>query len=246
MSNLKDNLLKEIHEGKVTMTPRAYFTLRIAMLIGISIAIVAVTVFIFNFIFFSIRINSDETLLFFGPRGWGAFFTFFPWPLLIADVALIALLQRLLRNFRFGYSIPILYFLAGLVLFAGMLGFALDHGTPLNERLHERRGDLPRPMRGFYEGAHKPPPRGEGICRCTILAIEGNMLILEDTRLTAQAGDATTTVRVILPADDHRATTTGLKIGDAVFVAGKEKDGVIQAFGVRKEDESRHPPVPRK
>ncbi|MFZ2555982.1 MAG: hypothetical protein WAZ27_03960 [Minisyncoccia bacterium] len=235
MNDFKDKLLKEIHDGKVAMTPRAYFTLRMAALIGVLLAIVAVTIFIFNFIFFSIRVSSEEVLLFFGPRGWGAFLAFFPWPLLIADVALIALLQRLLRNFRFGYSVPILYLVAGLIVFAGVVGFALDRGTPLNDRLHDRRGDLPRPIGGFYEGARKPPPRGEGICRCTILAIEGNMLTLEDTR------GATTTLKVILPLEDRRATTTGLKIGDVVFVAGKEKDGIIEAYGVRKEYEHDRP-----
>jgi hypothetical protein len=100
--------------------------------------------------------------------------------------------------------------------------------TPFNDSLFEGREHLPSPFRGLYEGAHHQLPPGSGICRCTILSIDGNKLTVEDTR------DATTTLTVVLPADDGRATTTGLKIGDTVFIAGHEEDGVFEAFGLRK------------
>lgn len=83
----------------------------------------------------------------------------------------------------------------------------------------------------LYGHAHRPPPPGSGICRCTILTIEGNELTVQDTR------SATTSLRVILPEDDRHATTTDLEVGDVVFIAGEEKDGVIYAFGVHREAE---------
>jgi hypothetical protein len=37
---------------------------------------------------------------------------------------------------------------------------------------------------------------------------------------------------------------TGLSVGDIVFIAGEEKDGIIQAFGVKKEGERKRGPRP--
>ncbi len=229
MNNLKDTILKEIKTGEVSMTPRLYFTAKWMALAATVLAVLVVTIFIFNFIFFSLRINDNNALLGFGSRGIGAFIRFFPWHLLALDIALIIFLQWLLRHFRFGYKIPVLYLIAALVFGAFTFGFVLDRATPFNDRMHDGRGKLPPPMRGFYEGAQKGHKRGSGLCRCTILAIEGNMLIVEDTR------SATTTLTVLLPENDRRATTTDLKVGDIVFIAGEEKDGVITAFGVRKD-----------
>lgn len=238
MTDLKDKLMKDIKAGDITMTPRLRFTLQWAGLVATSVAVLFVTVFIVNFIFFSIRLNSSETLLGFGPRGFSAFLHFFPWPLAFLDVGLVFLLQWFLRHFKFGYRIPLLYLVGGLIVGAGLVGFALDRATPFNDRMHEGRGRLPPPMRMFYDGARKPGTRGDGICRCTILSIEGNRLIVEDTR-PLDDDDATTTLTIVLPPDSRRATTTGLTVGDIVFIAGEEENGVIQAFGVKKEGEFR-------
>ena len=227
--SLKEQLLEDIRAGDVMMTPRAYFTLKLAAFTATAGGVLLVSIFIFNFIFFSIRVSGNDALLGFGPHGFEAFARFFPWHLLILDVILIVLLQWLVRHFRFGYRIPILYLVGALILAAFTFGFALDRGTPLNDRLHEGRDRLPPPLGRFYEGAHKGPMKGSGICRCTILAIEGNVLTVEDTR------EATSTLKVILPSDDRHATSTGLKVGDVVLIAGEEDDGVIRAFGVKKE-----------
>ena len=237
--NLKNRLLQDIRAGEVEMTPRIYFVLRLAGLAATALATLVVTVFLFNFIFFMLRVSGNEALLGFGPQGWRAFVWFFPWHLLIIDGLLIVLLQHLVRQFRFGYRVPILYVVAGLLALAFALGFALDRGTPLNDRLHEGRAHLPLPMRDFYEGVRRQPPQGSGICRCEILAIEGNTLIVEDVR------DSTTTLTVMLPSNSRRATTTSLAVGDIVFIAGEEEGGIIHAFGVRKETDSNEHRLPR-
>jgi hypothetical protein len=235
MNNLKDKILGEIKAGRVAMTPRTYFTLKLTAFVATAIAVIVVSIFIFNFIFFSIRINEHDALLGFGPQGLYAFLRFFPWHLLAIDIGLIILLQWVVRHFRFAYKIPVLYLLAALILAAFALGFALDRGTPFNDRLHEGREHLPRPVRGFYEGARRPPSKGSGVCRCTIIAIEGSTLIVEDTR------SATATMTILLPSDDRHATTSGLEIGDVVFIAGQEEGGIIRAFGVRREAEYPRP-----
>jgi hypothetical protein len=151
MDNLKEKILKDIRSGEVTMRPRIYFMLQIAALVLLALVVLVISVFIFNFIVFSIRINGDDAFLGFGPRGWGAFIQFFPWTLLVLDVALVALLEWLLRNFRFGNKIPALYLLGGLLALTVITGVIIDRATPFNDRMMERRHDLPPPF-GFVYG----------------------------------------------------------------------------------------------
>ena len=228
--NIKSRILADINSGKLEMRPKIYFTLKITALVLVVLAIVSISVFILNFILFSIRINSHEALLSFGPRGWEAFTHLFPWGLLIVDVLLIVLLITLVRHFKLGYKIPILHLLTVLIVLTVAAGVFLDRGTPFNDRMYERGGrGLPNPIMKMYKHAHRPLPPGGGVCLCTILAIEGNTLTVQDTR------NGTTTLTVVLPSDNKRATTTNLQVGDVVLIAGTEEGDTIQAFGVRKD-----------
>jgi hypothetical protein len=138
-------------------------------------------------------------------------------------------LEWLVREFRFGYKIPVLYLLFGIFVLTAATALAIDRGTDINDRLlvHADRNELP--FGGdFYEGARRPMP-GSGVCVCTITAIAGNMLTVDDPR-----SGTTTSLIIILPLDDPRATTSSLMVGDTIFIAGDVKEGTIQAFGVRK------------
>jgi hypothetical protein len=121
------------------------------------------------------------------------------------------------------------YLLIGLLGASAVLGFVLDRETLLNDHLldeadHHHLG----PFDTVYGHARRPLPPGEGVCLCVVRTIEGSTLTLQDTR-------GTSTITVILPPDDPRATTTGLQIGDRVFIAGDLDDGgTIRAFGLHK------------
>ncbi len=227
-TELKNKLLATIRSGEVTMKSRAYFIGRTLLTAGIAVSALLVSVFIINFISFSIRINQHEALLGFGGSGLLRFFTFFPWHLLVIDAVLLLLLQRLLRSFRRGYQTPLLYLIGGILVLSLSLGILIDLSTPLNDRAFKNRGALPPPFGKIYGGAKRLPQRGDGICRCTILEIRGSTLIVEDTR------SGTTTLTVQLPANSPRATSTRLQVGDVIFIAGEEREGVIHAFGVKK------------
>jgi hypothetical protein len=226
--SIKERILEEIRSGQVAMRPKIYFSLKIAALVVIALAVLVITIFILNFILFSIRLNHEDELLGFGPEGILTFLRFFPWLLLLADVGLVFLLETLVRQFRLGYKIPALYLLLALLGFTGVAAAVLDRGTPLNDRLYEHRFDARFPGAEVYDFARRPPPPGSGVCRCTILSIDGDTITVQDTR------EATSTLVVKLPLDDPRATSTFLEVGDTILIAGEEKDGVIQAFGVRK------------
>lgn len=150
---LKDRILREIRSGEVSMRPRAYFALKIAALVVVALAALGVSIFLFNFIAFSIRINSQDALFLMGPRGWGAFFAFFPWTLLALDALLVLALEWLVRRFSWGYKVPMLYLLAGLAVLTIGTGVLMDRATPLNDRLwHAHRG-LPPPFGDLYRSA---------------------------------------------------------------------------------------------
>jgi hypothetical protein len=226
--SIKENILESISSGKVSMRPKIFFTLQIAALALLAFAVLSISIIIVNFIFFSIRINSEDVFLGFGPRGILAFIYFFPWTLFLLDTVLIIALESLTRRFRFGNKIPVLYLLGGLLALILIAGIVIDRGTPLNDHLLIRAGEhgLPPPFGYFYLQVRRPPP-DTGFCKCTITAINGNVLTLKPPQSSA-------TIMVVLPHDDPRATTSALQVGDTVFVAGDLDDGVIRAFGVRQ------------
>ncbi len=229
---LRDKIMGQIKTERIVMRPRLYFTLQIVAVAAVAFLVLSMSIFIFNFILFSIRINSHEAFFAFGPRGIAAFFWFFPWPFLVLDIAFIALLEWLLRTFKFGYRLPILYVLGGILLVTFATGFALDRGTRFNDRIMVRaEGEhrLPPFFKELYGGARRAPH--DGICRCTITEIGVGRLVVEDHHR-----NATTTLTIILPANDARATSSNLQIGDVVFVAGDREGDVIRAFGVHKAE----------
>ncbi len=224
---LKDRILEKIATHEISMRPKLFFTLKLVALVVVAFFAVSISIFILNFMLFSIRINSHDALLGFGPRGLEAFVRFFPWPFLAVDAVLVLALQSLLRQFRFGYKTPALYLLVGLILSTVLLGFVVDRGTGFNDDVLGRadRHELMWPIGEFYEHARMPPPPGSGVCKCTVVSINGTTLTVQDTR-------STTTLTVLLPQDDPHATTTNLKVGDVVFIAGDIKGDVLYAFGL--------------
>jgi len=149
-NNLKDRILREIRSGDVSMRPRAYFVLQVIALIVVALATLVVSIFIFNFIVFSIRINHTDALFLMGPRAWGTFFAFFPWTLLMLDVLLVLVLEWLVRRLSWGYKVPMLYLLGGLLALTIVSGIVIDRGTPLNDDLWRGNQGLPPPLRDIY------------------------------------------------------------------------------------------------
>lgn len=158
--NIKETILEKISSKEISMRPRYYYWARMFLLGAVSVGIFITSTFILNFILFNIRINSQEDLLFFGVRGWGAFLYFFPWTLLLIDAVLVLALLALLRQFSFGYKNPLLFLLLVMVALIGSVGLFIDRATGINERFmraaEERR--LPPPLHQFYGGVHHGPP----------------------------------------------------------------------------------------
>ncbi len=217
------------------MRSRGSYLLGVAALVVVSLAVLSITIFSFNFIFFSLRLNGHGSLLSAGSRGIILFLQIFPWMWLALDGILVALLEWMLRYFRFGYRVPVLYLLIGLLLVAVPLGLILDRATPFNDRIllradHHR---LPQPLGNFYQGARHRPP-GEGNCRCTIVAIGTTTMTVDDID-----PDKTIRLLVVLPLG---YATSAFSVGDVVFVAGDRTGNTIQAFHIHSLPPKASPP----
>lgn len=226
----KDQVLASIREKKIGMLPRWRFVAATGGVMILAGAIVAVSFMLITFILFSLRLNGHESLLSFGGRGISLFLMLFPWPLLILDIALIAVLHRLLQRFRFAYRTPTLYLFVLLVLGVATVGAVLDRGTPLNDRLLERadRDELPRPFGELYEGFRVPAPHNHGIYRGIIQSIGTSSITLSHDDHDLDGDEQVYTVR--LP---NQFDVSTLEPGDRVYVAGDKEEERIDAFGVR-------------
>ena len=152
--SVKDIVLRKIDAREVLMRSKKYFALRAIALIALAAFVFLMSASIFNFISFSLRLNQLGYPFAFGTRGFGLFFKFFPWGLLVLDVVFIIALEWLLRTFRFAYQIPSVYILLALVIVSGSIGFGIDRGTSINDRMlyQAQMHHLPRPWNDFYGG----------------------------------------------------------------------------------------------
>jgi hypothetical protein len=161
MGKIKEKILDKIRSDELTMRPRVYFTLKIALLIGILSLILIATVFVFMSIFLIIRMDDRIPMRGREVSDLWLFVRFFPWGLFLADVGLIALLEYLLRKFRFWYTQPVIYVFFAVFAVVISFGLFLDRGTSLNDRMMYRAREhrLPGVMNDFYRGIER---RGMG------------------------------------------------------------------------------------
>lgn len=233
--SIKDTILSKIDSKEISMRTKKYFVGKTVALIALVSAVLIVSAGLFNFIFFSIRIHSHGYLLSFGPQGFSLFLMLFPWWMLVLDAALIVILEWLIRKFRFGYKVPVLYLLLVLLGVAALLGFTTDRITPVNDRLLHRADShqLPRTINGFYEGFRRPPRPEHGVCNCVITAIDGQILS------AYEKNDPSRLFTIFVPENDQTMQT--LSLGDTIFAAGNLHDGVLYTFGIRKTTDETAP-----
>ena len=217
-----EKILEAIREKKVSMRPRTYFILRMAALLSIAIAVLIVSVFIFGFIFWSVTMSGQSLLLGFGTPGWLIFLTLFPWWLLLLDVALLILFESLMRQFSFGYRVPVLYLLIALLLGSATIGILLEDFIHVQERIGVRVQNHQIPvLSGWYDSAAHPSHSSE-VCKCLVVGIGTSTLFVTDEWDFATVTPAR---EEVMFAD--ASTTSGFKIGDQIFIIGRETGRVL-------------------
>lgn len=208
--------LVKIRAGEVRMRSKTFFALRAVTSIVLTALILVLSSMISSFVLFSLNETGHAFLLGFGGRGIVAFLLLFPWPLFSVDLALIFLLDWLLRGFSFGYRFSV------LSLFAGICGVSLLIALVINTtslhhllEMHADRGELPI-AGGLYEDTRRPHHEF-GVFRGIVGTISTSSFIMIHDDRDVDADDAS--YIVTLPNE----IPPPLSPGDHVFVFG---DGI--------------------
>lgn len=232
------DILEKIKNNELVQKPKIYFRLKLVALIVLLLVVTVVSVLLSSFILFSLNVSGHASLIHFGMTGWQAFLVFFPWELALFEIILLVLLEYLLRSFRFGYKIPILYLFLGVMALMIVSGAVVEQ-TPLHSRILERADQehLPPPLGVLYENTRRPPARDSGIFRGTIETIEDSLLIVS---LDNPRGRGTTTpVTVRIPQGQ---ALEELIVGDRVFIRGRLEEESIKAIQIKKANGHLPPP----
>lgn len=230
-NTIRDGVLRAIAEHKVAMRPAAFFTVEFILIALVSLLVLVLTVGLAGFIFFALRVNGHDSLLAFGPHGVLTFLFVFPWVLFLIDIALLLVLQTLIRRYAFGYKKPIFVVLGVLFVAGGASAFILDRETSLHDQLLERshRGGLPPPFGDAYGRARGPAPHEQGIYRGVVSDIHESGFMMTHDDLDDEQNEQA--LQVLLPKGQ---SSSAFSVGDHVYVYGTELNRVITAIGIQK------------
>jgi hypothetical protein len=218
------NVLEKINAGQIKMHPKVYFTLKVVLLAAVSVLTLIVSSILLSYIFFSMRVSGRLFLLGFGFEGVKIFLIFFPWFMLLFEIILIIVLDKLLKYFKFGYHYPFVYLAAGTLILTACTGYFIN-STPLHKRLLFQAEHRNLPVVGSFYSHLRRPPRDGGMFRGTVKSIS-------EKSFEIQTEDKEDIVKVNVY--NNRNLNNFIKIGDKVFVAGKLVNGEVRAFGIRK------------
>jgi hypothetical protein len=209
--SLKESVLEKIKANAAPMRSGSYFAGQIFILGIVAVFVLVFSVAICNFILFNLGLNGPGSFFALGIHGFFEFLEVFPWGLLILDVLCIALLEWLLRKFRFGYKSPMLYLLFGILVIVIALSLLIDCATPFNDDLlHSAdQHQLPPPFRNFIEGERQQPPPDSGIYKGTITSIGADTL-------TMNVFGTTTPLTVMVQPQDP--IFHSLQVGEVILV----------------------------
>ncbi len=228
-SGAKQSILEKIRKGDVKMRPKAYFILKIILVVFVSVCILVVSSLLMSFIMFSIGVSGKLFLLGFGWRGIVTFFALFPWGFSVIDVLLLFLFEWMLKQFRFAYHRPLIYMFLGSILLSFLAGFVIN-GFGVQDALLQQNDEHPIPVIGsLYEHVRMPSEKKD-VFQGVVSSINGNVFTIQANDYDHDADDGIR--KVVAPPDDQIGSS--LKVGDKVFVAGDEQNGTIYAYGIKQ------------
>ena len=226
IEKIKSIVLEKIKKGEVCMHSKIYFTLKVILLSVVIFLTLITSSLLLSFMIFSLRISGRLFLLGFGYTGVKVFLTLFPWLLLAVEIALLLILEKLFRFFKFGYRNPLIYIFAGSLVLTFVAGYFIN-STPLHKNMMNRAEQRRLPLLGnFYNDLRMPPPREKGFFKGTIKKMQDGEFYLQ----TDDLGDE---LKVIAPPN-IKSKKRPLRVGDKVFIGGKMEKGSIKASGVGK------------
>ena len=227
--DIKSKVLAKIGHGDVRKHSNAYFVTQVIVIAIVLVSALVLSVFVLSFAIFGVHESGEEFLLGFGQQGILTFFALFPWGAAIADIALFVLAEWLIRQFKFGYRIPVLRAMFGILIFA-TLGGVIVNLTPLHTTLLRMAEKNKLPILGEWYESIFASHSDRGVFRGTIDVIQGNQFVMAHDDNDRDADDGIWTV--IPPSGFDMMTLT---TGERVYVAGTPvRQGVVQAYGIQR------------
>lgn len=229
--SIKDMVLEKINAGKTRMIPRWYFILRAALaLVGLVIFLLS-SLYIMSFILFILRKTGIWFLPVFGIRGVGVFLASIPWLLVITGATFIILLEALVRHYSFGYRKPLLYSVAGIIIFVAAASvFVL--GTSFHEGLYKRAHMGGLPIIGQLYRDY------ESIWNNNAYVGVISELTSDGFKMENMRGE---TLSVIVTSETSFPSGLDFQKGDRAIVLGNRDEDTVKAIGVRRIDDNMMP-----
>ena len=227
MGSISDKIFNKIKKEQIKMRPKIYFILRAILVALMTILVAFFILFLVSFILFNLRASGAWFVPRFGFGAMGIFIKSLPWLFILIALILIVVLEILVKRFSFAYRRPILYSVLAIIIFALLGSFAISR-THLHPdffwKAQERR--LPM-MGGFYRGFGMP--KLGKVHYGIVTDMTDNGFYLETSQGEILTVLATSTIRSPMGPN--------IKKDDRVVVLGKQDDGTVQSFGVRRIDE---------
>ncbi len=222
-----ENILHKIQNKEISIHSKTFFRLQWLAFTILVIAICFVSVMLCSFILFTLEVTGQPHLIDFGTQGLLLAFFLFPWLLFVIDVVLIALLVSLTRHTSFGYKIPGIYILLGVICIIGVSGYIVESKTSFHRNMLMRADKKHLPVVGsMYRNVRRAPPSGYEIYRGTVVdAGQGFVLVTLDT--DREDVVSTTTTQVIVRFASSSPELSQIGVGQTVLISGKIVEGQI-------------------
>ena len=223
MNDFKKDILQKIKTGEVDMRPRWHFMLRSSLWILGTVIVGLVALYFISFVLFALRASGVGFIPLYGLRGLLEFVTSSPWVLILASGTFLVLLEVLVSRYAFTYKRPLLYSMIGFVAVALIGSFFIDRFL-LHERLSEYTQQRNVPvLTELYKkaGADRPD---------TVLV--GTVEMVTETGLVV-VSDQGQRLEIIITEHTKQRSDTEYGVGSEVLVFGENRDGKIEAVGVR-------------
>lgn len=232
-NSFKEEILKKISAGEVSMRPRAYFVLKMFILVFVVIVTTITSILLISYTLFILHTGGHVFLLGFGAKGIYEFLMIFPWLLLIFNIILLLFLDFLLKRFKFAYNRPILYVFLGTLVAITLCGSLFNFTSFHKDMMYRAEGKRLPFGGGFYQGLRKSH-KANGIFRGEVVSIASSTFVISHNEYDTD--DNYGTVRVLVPSGF--VIDTFLSIGDEVFIAGDVVNNDIKAYGIQKIEDN--------
>ena len=227
---MKDEILKAIEGGRLTMRPKWQFITRTALVIVGIILIALTTVYITSFTVFILRKTGIWFVAGFGFHDFSLFLISLPWILITIAIIFILLLEILIKRYSFAYGKPFIYSALGIIVLVTVSAITIG-STSFHEHFFDQAQNGKMPFAGpFYEHITRQP---ENITVGNVVQIFSNGYSIQDSREE--------TFIVVIGPHTNVQTSKGFSIGDIILVVGKREHRIIEAMEIKKPD---HMPVP--